>query len=177
MIKLNSLLMFNEQKLKALEITEALYRTTDLFSDAEPLKWALRKEALDILSVNPQEMARLEAAVQSILLKLELAASGTFISKINFNVLEREYKNLLLLDKIISDTAVSSNNVSDTRIGNRKETILSALKEKGSSGVSDIAKALGESVSEKTVQRELSSLVASGAVKQQGEKRWRKYFI
>ena|SRR3989344_3128438 len=181
--------MFDELKQKALRITEALYRTTDLFSDAEPLKWALRKEALDVLNAKPQDIMLLEATVKNILLKLELAVCGTFISKKNFDVLGREYTGLL--DMILTDTgpsigqieiktkpkiALKASNRPAYRSG-RQETLISSLKEKGRLSAGDLAKALGEPVSEKTVQRELSTLVASGAVKQDGDKRWRRYFI
>ena len=180
--------MFEELKQRALKITEALYRTTDLFSDAEPLKWALRKEALDILNAQPRDILALEATVKNILLKLELAACGTFISKKNFDVLGREYKGLL--DIILMDTAPigqvdapigqieeKTKPVVSLKPSNRQEMLISALKEKGRLNIGDLAKALGEPVSEKTVQRELTTLVASGAIKQDGDKRWRRYFI
>lgn len=218
--------MFEELKQKALRITEALYRTTDLFSDAEPLKWSLRQGALDILNSvsllesvgyeKAREVSRLEVLIKNTFLKLELAASGTFISKMNFEVLRREYGALLdsimslkdsyqkLLDSIISDQAATipgkqENNLISDKVadksdkpiealssfsvsgnGHRQEFLLSTLKDKGQASISDLAKALtgaGFGVSEKTVQRELNSLVASGTVKQEGEKRWRRYFI
>lgn len=183
-------------KERGLKITEALYRTTDLFSDAEPLKWALRETALDILSAEPRRAARLEALVRDMVVKLELAASGTFISKMNFDVLKREYAGLLqeamsirdsyqsILDNILSDTSVKT--LSDkTEIKpkqeieptDRREALLNALHQRGPSSVGDIAKALGGLMGEKTVQRELSAMAASGAVKQEGEKRWRRYFV
>ncbi|MDP3935049.1 MAG: DeoR family transcriptional regulator [Candidatus Giovannonibacteria bacterium] len=173
--------MFEELKQRALKITEALYRTTDLFSDAEPLKWALRKEALDILNAQPRDILTLEATVKNMLLKLELAACGTFISKKNFDVLGREYMGLL--DIILTDTApigqieIKAKPEIALKPNSRQETLISSLKEKGRLSVGDLTKALGEPVSEKTVQRELSTLVASGAVKQEGDKRWRRYFI
>lgn len=206
--------MFEELKQRALKITEALYRTTDLFSDAEPLKWSLRQGGLDILNSvsllesagyeKAREVSRLEILIKNAFLKLELAASGTFISKMNFEVLRREYGALLdkvmsvkdsyqkLLDSIVSDQkpteiAVSVRNLVSDSIsekpdkpnnGHRQGFLLSALKERGQASVGDLAKALtgaGFGVSEKTVQRELNSLVSSGAIKQEGEKRWRKY--
>jgi len=220
--------MFEDIKKKALRITEALYRTTDLFSDAEPLKWSLRQVGLDILhSVSSMESfsyekirenIKIEAMVKNLVLKLELAASGTFISKINFDVLKKEYAKLLsdistikdnyqsILDNLISDNVSDkvlavkepkalehSEQDGDQNIVQlasvqydpttpRASTILNTLKEKGSQGASvgDLAKTLsigGINISEKTVQRELGSMVASGAVKQEGEKRWRRYFI
>ena len=189
-------------KERGLKITEALYRTTDLFSDAEPLKWALRETALDILSAEPRDAARLEALIRDIIVKLELAASGTFISKMNFDVLRREYSGLLqeamsirdnyqnLLDNILSDKQnkqkqEEEQELQETKITQKPEmmitdrrgALLNALRQRGPSSVGDIAKALGGLIGEKTVQRELSAMAASGAVRQEGEKRWRRYFI
>lgn len=206
--------MFDELKERALQITEALYRTTELFSDAEPLKWSLRQTALDILNSGPQDTNHVEVLIKGLFLKLELAASGTFISKMNFDVLKREYSNLLsgimsyknsyqaLLDNIVSDEPKqiarpddSVGRVSDkpkeiavskkspieapykVENGKRREVILTALKEKGPSSVGDLAGIFGENISGKTVQRELNALVGSGAVKKDGEKRWRRYFV
>ena len=91
--------MFDDIKQKTLKITEALYRTTDLFSDAEPLKWSMRQNALDILncplSGSPQDIGHINFLVKDIFLKLELATGGTFISKTNFEVLRRAYSELL----------------------------------------------------------------------------------
>ena len=188
-------------KEKALKITEALYRTTDLFSDAEPLKWSLRQTALDVLNARQQDFFGLEESVKNISLKLDLASFGTFISKTNFDVIKRAYIELLsnaallresyksLLDPPIAVAMRRAGNIlSDKQIGVsdkrevsvRQETLVSALKEKGPLGVGDLTRLLmeaGSVLSEKTVQRELGAMVASGAVKQEGEKRWRKYFI
>jgi len=188
-------------KEKALKITEALYRTTDLFSDAEPLKWSLRQTALDVLNARQQDFFGLEESVKNISLKLDLASFGTFISKTNFDVIKRAYIELLsnaallresyksLLDPPIAVAMRRAGNIlSDKQIGVsdkrevsvRQETLVSALKEKGPLGVGDLTRLLmeaGSVLSEKTVQRELGAMVVSGAVKQQGEKRWRKYFI
>jgi len=193
--------MLDALKEKALKITEALYRTTDLFSDAEPLKWSLRQTALDVLNARQQDFFGLEESVKNISLKLDLASFGTFISKTNFDVIKRAYIELLsnaallresyksLLDPPIAVAMRRAGNIlSDKQIGVsdkrevsvRQETLVSALKEKGPLGVGDLTRLLmeaGSVLSEKTVQRELGAMVVSGAVKQQGEKRWRKYFI
>lgn len=194
--------MSENLKEKALKITEALYRTTDLFSDAEPLKWALRETALEIMSTDHGNMARMEKLVKNMFLKLELASSGAFVSRANFEVLAKAYSGFLrsaatlsdsyqnLLDSIVSDS-LTANAVKQTNqlvhilsdkvpakpIADRPEAILAMLKERGRSSVGEVAKMLGGQIGEKTVQRKLSSLVASGAIRQEGEKRWRRYFI
>lgn len=58
----------------------------------------------------------------------------------------------------------------------RKDAILSILKDKGPSYIKDISMVIRE-VSEKTIQRELSALVVSGQVKKTGERRWTVYEI
>jgi len=89
-------------KQRALKITEALYRTTDIMFDGEPLKWSLRQSALDIMNIvsslnsggQIREAEKLETMSRNLFLKLELASSGTYISRMNFEVLKREYSVL-----------------------------------------------------------------------------------
>jgi hypothetical protein len=59
---------------------------------------------------------------------------------------------------------------------NRKEKIVSFLKEHGQSSITDIAKNLPE-CSQKTVQRELNSMISEGVVKRAGDRRWSAYYI
>jgi DNA-binding transcriptional ArsR family regulator len=56
----------------------------------------------------------------------------------------------------------------------RRESILSVLRSKGPSYIKDISLVVRE-VSEKTIQRELSSLVSEGAVTRKGDRRWTTY--
>lgn len=58
----------------------------------------------------------------------------------------------------------------------RQEVILALLKKSGPLGIRDIAAHIPD-CGEKTVQRELASMVASGALKKEGEKRWSQYTI
>ena len=59
---------------------------------------------------------------------------------------------------------------------NRQEIILSMLKSGVKLTIKDFAKNIND-CSEKTIQRELLSLVSKGVLKKQGERRWSKYFI
>ncbi len=94
-----------ELRARAMRVTEALYRTTDLFPDAEPLKWSLRDSAVKILNTlseiseqpSYQELRNtqmLEKMIGALCYKLDLATGGTFIARANFDVLDREYKSL-----------------------------------------------------------------------------------
>lgn len=65
--------------------------------------------------------------------------------------------------------------IKDTK-NNRKEAILSVLKEKGPSYIKDISMMIRD-VSEKTIQRELQALIDSGKVKKTGERRWTNYSL
>lgn len=90
---------------RAKKITEALYRVTDLFPDREPLKWNLRREAVETLEIllsfehqSPkgagESLESIEAGLKKLLALLDLAQAGSFISSLNFEVLKSEYRNL-----------------------------------------------------------------------------------
>lgn len=60
--------------------------------------------------------------------------------------------------------------------GGRKEIILSVLAKRDGLSVKDFVDTIKD-VSEKTIQRELLAMVASGTLRKEGERRWSKYFI
>lgn len=66
---------------------------------------------------------------------------------------------------VVSDTAPRSS---------RQDAILEVLREKGPSYIKDISLVIRD-VSEKTIQRELQSLVAEGKISKEGERRWTTY--
>lgn len=66
--------------------------------------------------------------------------------------------------------------VSDIRIKDRREAVLSVIKNKGKASIKDIS-TLIRGVSEKTIQRELIVLIAEGMVKREGERRWSIYSL
>lgn len=87
-----------------LRITAAVYRVTDLFDDAEPLKWSVRQQSMDLVDIvsictNDKESfhRRFESIdsarrkIDGLKEKILLAQTSGFISRINFEVLEREY--------------------------------------------------------------------------------------
>ncbi|MDE1919526.1 MAG: DeoR family transcriptional regulator [Patescibacteria group bacterium] len=63
-----------------------------------------------------------------------------------------------------------------TQIKDRREAVLSVIKNKGKASIKDIS-TLIRGVSEKTIQRELSALVSAGIVLRQGERRWSTYSL
>ncbi|HTH93376.1 MAG TPA: DeoR family transcriptional regulator [Candidatus Paceibacterota bacterium] len=73
-------------------------------------------------------------------------------------------------------TTIQKSPVFNENKSKRQEIILSYIKEHKSAGIKDIA-ALFTDTGEKTIQRELSSLVTSGKITKRGEKRWSVYMI
>jgi DNA-binding transcriptional ArsR family regulator len=58
----------------------------------------------------------------------------------------------------------------------RKEAIVSLIRKEGDVAVKDVSKVI-QGLSEKTLQRELTSLVDEGVLKKEGERRWSRYSI
>jgi DNA-binding transcriptional ArsR family regulator len=84
------------------KITEALYRITDLFPDEEPLKWILRNKAVDVFHLaiftknepfHQRVLAidKISSGIYRIIHLLEVAQATSFISRLNFEVIKREY--------------------------------------------------------------------------------------
>lgn len=66
--------------------------------------------------------------------------------------------------------------ISDIHIKDRGEAILSVIRNKGKASIKDIS-TIVRGVSEKTIQRELLSLILAGMVLKQGERRWSTYSL
>ena len=77
------------------------------------------------------------------------------------------------VSKRVKDTVVKDINV---HIKDRRETILSVIKNKQRASIKDIS-TLIRGVSEKTIQRELSALIEAGMVLKEGERRWSIYSL
>lgn len=76
---------------------------------------------------------------------------------------------------ILKDTL----NLKDTSVfksNNRQSIILGLLKKKKELTIKDISTIIKD-VSEKTIQRELISLINAGVIKKIGERRWSRYFL
>jgi len=58
----------------------------------------------------------------------------------------------------------------------RREAVLSVIKNKGKANIKDISTII-RGVSEKTIQRELLALIVEGVVLKQGERRWSTYSL
>jgi len=171
------------------KLTSALYRVTDLLSDKEPLKWTLRDKAIELYN---NFLSDKKVNMSDIINILDLFSSEYFIANLNYDILKKEYKNLMsfiqenkkepeLIGPIspiepirpIGQIRPIKAAISDN---SRKDKILDILKDNGSRTISEI-KPLFENIGEKSIQRDLIDLVKQGKLVMQGEKRWRKYKI
>lgn len=66
--------------------------------------------------------------------------------------------------------------IKDNKIKDRREAVLSVIKDKKRASIKDISTHI-RTVSEKTIQRELTALIALGLVSKEGERRWSTYSI
>ncbi|PIR83083.1 hypothetical protein COU19_02205 [Candidatus Kaiserbacteria bacterium CG10_big_fil_rev_8_21_14_0_10_56_12] len=72
--------------------------------------------------------------------------------------------------------AVSAQRLPKGHIKDRREALLSFLRDKDKGSIKDISRSV-PGVSEKTVQRELAALVAEGVLVKEGERRWSTYSL
>jgi hypothetical protein len=90
----------------------------------------------------------------------------------------------LVNQKKFNDTLRTANNNLETKVkidvkdkkNGRQESILALLKKDSHLTIKDFAKVITD-CSEKTIQRELISLVEKGLVKREGERRWSTYSL
>jgi len=112
----------------------ALYRVTDMFSDNEPMKWKLRNDAVElvdsIITISQEEQFFSENFRYPLLIadrlisKIGIVSAGGYISKINFQVLEKEYADIsdIIFNKM-SDIDKGQNILSDIYIRQNKRHI------------------------------------------------------
>lgn len=72
--------------------------------------------------------------------------------------------------------STEGSDTSDKRKSERRNAILNIIKSKVNASIKDIAEGV-VGCSEKTVQRELLDMVASGLLKKEGERRWSRYAL
>lgn len=73
-------------------------------------------------------------------------------------------------------TAVKNSIVESTNSNERKNKIINILKIKGIANITEISVDI-EGVSEKTIQRDLQSLIDKGVLERVGERRWSRYSL
>lgn len=77
---------------------------------------------------------------------------------------------------VFKEKVIPVKDVVDAKKSSRKEAILSIIRKRGAVNIKDISSVVID-CSEKTIQRELSSLVAVGTLKRSGERRWSLYSL
>lgn len=78
------------------------------------------------------------------------------------------------LDKSDGSRILPSKNITTVRKNSRIESIISIIKLKGNVNIKDISSVI-LNCSEKTIQRELMTLVTAGILKKSGDRRWSVY--
>ena len=91
---------------KTEKLASAIYLITNLFSENEPMKWALRKKASDLVSFiipykdTPQSgqsefVYNLKTRALELVSLIEVASRGGLVSAMNFSILRQEFNNLV----------------------------------------------------------------------------------
>lgn len=96
---------------------------------------------------------------------------GGFTSQYQTAPVRPERKKAQNTNAPAQDTTQSASIVSD-----RRERIKTILEAKGEATIKDISEIITD-CSEKTIQRELNTMIEENIVKRQGERRWSKYSI
>lgn len=215
---------------KTEKLVSAIYMITNLFSDAEPMKWTLRKKASDLVSfilgykdIKDSSLTDFSYNIKSRILELvsllEVSYRAGLISQMNHSIIKHEFNNLSdVFNAPVSTKVPAHENISksffsvpdhrnheqishtqnaqindqhenlvikdNTKISekdgfkksNRQNIILNLLKKKNDLTIKDIALVIRD-CSEKTIQRELISLIDKGVLKRTGERRWSKYSL
>lgn len=190
----------SELNKKSEKLASAIYFITGFFSDQEPLKWKLRDivsevavlemSFIDDLSDNKgRVMLESKRLVLEIISLLNVAKSAGLISSVNHELMNSEFSKYLddiassgdfsgfLADKVYIDKpALKDFGTVLIKKNSRQSTIIAILKRKKEVMIKDISPIIS-GYSEKTIQRELLTMVKAGVLKKVGEKRWSRYSL
>ncbi len=185
------------------KIASALYLITSFFDDKEPLKWRVRSLATDLLSDSIKVKLPMTREVSAL---LAMAKSVGLVSEMNYNILHPELIKLMnesensldlaffqetpinerslpepqkaehVKDNILEKRELKTFGAVSVKKNSRQSIIISILKRKREIMIKDVTPLIS-GCSEKTIQRELSGMVASGVLRKVGEKRWSRYSL
>jgi len=225
---------------RAEKLSAALYLITDFLSDTEPIKWALREKAVDLISdISLAESAPLSdrldildvvsRTIREITTLISIARVSRMVSEMNSDIMLGGYgdlseslgghsrvistadtivSNILSEDgagklpfpenkrhligqsaqsmrhggeKVMTNSTKGQNQNSDVKDkaagrDSRRESIISLIRKHGVVTIKDISTVIS-GCSEKTIQRELVSLVKDNVLKREGERRWSRYSL
>ena len=186
-IKGQAKFMLRTENLKMVErISVAIYFVTSFFDDKEPLKWKLRVLVTNLVSYDLKDKSGIFKETASL---FSIAKNAGLMSDMNHEILISELLRLENSEKKSLDIAlpppstphhypkelIKDKSVSVKKNG-RQETILSIIRRKKEVMIKDISPLIS-GYSEKTIQRELLSMVKDGILKKSGEKRWSRYSL
>jgi len=154
------------RELLALSSMLSIVRTSGLLSsmNAEIITQEAHILLQEVALYEEPRLSLDEAPTLSALAKRALSQE---VSSFKHPALSRSTERTLLDKRHIKDTE---------QIKDRREAILSVIKNKQKANIKDISTII-RGVSEKTIQRELSALIGSGAVLKEGERRWSTYSL
>lgn len=189
---------------KSEKIASAIYLITGFFDDKEPLKWRLRNLSADFISNSIKDK---NIVAKEVLALFRVAKTAGLVSDMNYDILSTELikledetkKPLELMfsgemvigernlpkprqSEYIKDNIVSNKSVLQefgavsVKKNSRQSIIIGLLKRKKEIMIKDVSPLIS-GCSEKTIQRELSSMVQAGILKKTGEKRWSRYSL
>ena len=185
---------------KGQKLVAALYLVTNHLSDNDPLKVAIRSHAVvfadprgDVLQVVPIVTNLLNAAVLiglvseqnvNIIIRELMKYTGSAHSSIDtfftepstslsYTAKPKTFPRMSIMSDTLSNKS-ENNHISNDNKNKRQNDILSFINDRKSAAIKDIS-TLFPDVSEKTIQRELTTLVADGRITKRGSKRWSIY--
>lgn len=185
---------------KGQKIAAALFLVTEHIAEHDPIRQKLRGYALEFFSVESGKKAH-----PQLIHILSVAVLCGHISEKNAHIITDEISRFLaqsndaqLVELLTTPEALPFNKrqvfikdkeyIKDTISGiyekdinnvlenknKRQEDILKYIDTYKSAGIKDISKLFSD-ISEKTIQRELNTLVQSGKITKRGNKRWSVY--
>ena len=188
-------------------IASAIYLITGFFGDQEPLKWRLRSFSADLVSDKIKDKLNTTKEISALFGIAKSAGlisdSNYDIFAQEFSKLERELESPLKLmfieessspekalpkpaevenikdnseEKEAPNPALKGFGAVSLKKNSRQSIIINLLKRKKEIMIKDVVPLI-DGCSEKTVQRELLSMVAQGILKKMGEKRWSRYVL
>ncbi len=131
----------------------------------------LQQEFLNLINVLDEQKLTSSDSSNTLLPKTFFDVSDSFTP---MPYIKNQHRPYDLSDGNIKDKTAQSGGSSIFKRSNRQSIILNLLKKKNEMSITEIAQTIKD-CSEKTIQRELISLIDAGIVKKTGERRWTKY--
>jgi len=160
---------------KALDLVLAVYRVTKTFPEGEVLIGQMRGTANSILAeiiLNRKKEAGKQ--IKIILAYIDIARNQGWVNNINFDVLEKEYKNLLIKNGSKKKKRSVSEKIND--LNKRQYKILNYIKSKEDVKMGELVEFLG-GASPRTVSRDIRIMADKKLLIREGRGRGSIYKI